>query len=83
MMPPTSRAQLSELTVDQALPTLEHSGDRDTLIERTSGDGAYRRIHAGGVATTRQDRDVLHECEIMTLCPGSPRHGNGDRLMVR
>jgi hypothetical protein len=43
MMPPTSRALSSQLTLDQALPTLEHARDRDTLIERTARD---RRIAA-------------------------------------
>jgi alkanesulfonate monooxygenase SsuD/methylene tetrahydromethanopterin reductase-like flavin-dependent oxidoreductase (luciferase family) len=47
-------------------------------IERAARDGAYGRIHAGGIATTRKDRDVLHKCEIMTLRPCSPRHGDGD-----
>jgi len=78
-----ARTELAELTVDQALPTLKHAGDRHALVERAARDGADRRIHVGGIATTRQDRDVLHECEIMTLCPRSPRHGNGDRLMAR
>ncbi len=75
-----ARAQLAELTVDRALPTLEHAGDRHALVERTARDGADRRIHAGRVTTTRQDRDVLHKCEIMTPCPGSPRHGDGGGL---
>src|SRR5205823_8037323 len=44
-----ARVELAELTVDQALSTLEHAGDRDTLIERTARDGACPRIHAGRV----------------------------------
>src|SRR5438132_4948616 len=75
-----ARIELSELTVDQALPTLEHAGDRHALIERTARDGAYGRIHAGGIATTRNDRDMLHKREIMTVCPGCPRHGDGGGL---
>ena len=67
-----ARTELPELTVDQALPTLAHAVDRHTLIERAACDGAYGRIHAGGITTTRKDRDVLHKSETMTVCPGSP-----------
>src|SRR6266404_65631 len=63
----------SELTLDQALPTLAHSVDRHALIERTARDGAYGRIHAGRITTTRNDCDLLHKSEIMTVCPGCPR----------
>ena len=66
-----ARAELPELTIDQALPTLEHAVYRHTLIERAACDGAYSRIHAGGITTTRKDRDVLHKFETMTVCPGS------------
>src|SRR5262249_47433412 len=48
---------------------LQHPVDRHSLIERTAGNGAYGRIHAGGVATARQDCDVLHATEIITGCP--------------
>src|SRR4029077_16526108 len=33
-------------------------------------NGAYRRIHAGGIATTRKNRDVLHEPDIMGIFAG-------------
>src|SRR5262249_1824242 len=77
-----ARIELSELTVDQALPTLEHSRDRHALIERTARDGAYGRIHAGGITPTRKDRQVLHKSEIMTLCPGCPRPPAGKKSAV-
>ena len=64
-----ARTELAELTVDQALPALAHAVHRHALIERAARDGADGRIHAGRVATTRKDRDVLHESEIMTVCP--------------
>ena len=64
--------ELSELTFDETLPTLEHSVDRHALIERTARNSAYRRIHTGGIATARQDRDVLHKTEIMPVRPGNP-----------
>ncbi len=67
------RIELSELTLDQALPTLAHSVDRHALIERTARDGAYGRIHARGITTTRKDCDVLHKSKIMTVCPGCPQ----------
>ena len=35
-----------------------------------ASDGAYGRIHAGGIATTRKDRDVLHIPGILTVLPG-------------
>jgi len=28
---------------------------------------AYRRVHAGGITTTRKDRDLLHEFETVTV----------------
>ena len=67
-----ARTELSELIVDQALPTLAHAIDRHPLIERTTRNGTYGRIHAGGITTTRKDRDVLHESDIMNLYPASP-----------
>jgi hypothetical protein len=64
-----ARTELPELTVDQALPTLEHAIHRHALVERAACDGAYGRIHAGGITTTGQYRDVLHESETRP-CPG-------------
>src|ERR1700733_214639 len=49
-----ARTQLPELTVDQTLPTLPHAVTRHVLIQRTTRDGAYGRIHARGVTTARQ-----------------------------
>ena len=65
-----ARTELPELTLDQALPTLAHAVDRHALIERTAGDGADGRIHAGGITTTRKDRDVLHQFDIIAVCRG-------------
>ena len=65
-----ARTELLELAVNQALPTLAHAIDRHALIERTAGDRAYGRIHAGGVTTTRKDRDLLHQSGIIAVCRG-------------
>jgi hypothetical protein len=62
-----TRTQRPELTVDQAPPTLTHAVHRHALIDRTARDGAYGRIHAWGVATTCQDRDVLHGSQVITV----------------
>src|ERR1700722_16512749 len=64
MMPPTSRALSC-----RNWPALAHAIDRHAPIKCTAGDGADGRIHARGVTTTRKDGDVLHESEIMTVCP--------------
>jgi hypothetical protein len=45
-----ARMELSELTVDQALPTLAHSVNCHALIECAARD----RIHAGGITTNRK-----------------------------
>ena len=55
-----ARAEPLELAVNQTLPTLAHAVDRHALIERTAGDGAYGRVHAGGITATRKDRDLFH-----------------------
>ncbi len=60
-------AELAEMTVDEALPTLSHAIDRHALIERAAGDGADRRIHTGGIATTCEDRDVFHESQVIIM----------------
>ena len=72
-----ARAELAELTLDQALPTLEDAGNGHALVERAARDGAYRRIHAGGIATTRQDRDLLHQSDIIDVSRGCPQRLGG------
>ena len=69
---PRHSTEPPELTVDQALPTLAHAVDRHTLIERAARHGADRSIHAPGITTTREDRDVLHELKNMAASPCSP-----------
>src|SRR5208282_2962042 len=84
-----ARAERPELSINQALPTLQHAVHRHALIERTAGDGADGRIHAGGVATTGKDRNVLHVSEIMTVCRSrvqirrQPYRRAGDRFVWR
>ena len=70
-----ARAELPELAVDKALPTLAYAVDRHALIERTARDGPYRRIHARGVTTACKDSNVFHESEITTVCRKNANHG--------
>ena len=55
-----ARTERPELTLDQALPTLTDAVNCHALVDRAACDGTYGRIHSGGIATTCQDRDVLH-----------------------
>ena len=58
------RTEQPELTIDQALPTLTHAVNRHSEIERTARDGTDCRIHPGGIATTCEDRNVLHRLRL-------------------